>query len=165
MNELQSLINQVTEHATDVEIKLLKEFLKGIQNKQKKDAPTYLNAIFHMNTQFEENRCVVTLPVTPLSYNSFDMPHGGVIATLTDNAMGFLVNKDLSTEGKGAVTTTMTIHYVKASTEKTLIATASYLHKGRQTLVMECTVTQPDGKKIAYATGSFFVITPASPSK
>ncbi|WP_391208351.1 PaaI family thioesterase [Psychrobacillus sp. L4] len=165
MNELQSLINQVTENATEVELKLLTEFLKGIQNKQKKEAPTYLNAIFHMNTHFEENRCVVTLPVTPLSFNSFDMPHGGVIATLTDNAMGFLVNKDLSAEGRGAVTTTMTIHYVKASTEKTLIATASYLHKGRQTLVMECTVSQSDGKKIAYATGSFFVITPHSPSK
>ncbi|QFF98352.1 PaaI family thioesterase [Psychrobacillus glaciei] len=165
MNELQSLLKQVTDNATDVEIRLVQEFLEGIQNKQKKDAPTYLNAIFHMNTQFEEDRCVVTLPVTPLSYNSFDMPHGGVIATLTDNAMGFLVNKDLRADGKGAVTTTMTIHYVKASTEKTLIATASYLHKGRQTLVMECTVTQLDGKKIAYATGSFFVITPPNPLK
>lgn len=91
----------------------------------------------------------------PLIHNSFDMPHGGVIATLVDNAMGFLVNKDLHPEGKGAVTTNMTINYIKASSEKQLIATSTYLHKGRQTLVMECTITQPDGKKIAHATGSF----------
>lgn len=165
MNELQSLFHVVTESATEVELDLLKEFLKGIKNKQLNNAPTYLNAIFHMDTQYENGNCIVTLPVTPLSFNSFDMPHGGVIATLMDNAMGFLVNKDLHTEGKGAVTTNMTIHYVKAATEKTLIATSSYLHKGRQTLVLECTVTQPDGKRIAYATGSFFVITPSNSSK
>lgn len=165
MNELNSLITQVTENASEVEINLLKEFLKGIQNKQQEKAPTYLNAVFHMVTQYEEDKCIVTLPITPLSYNSFDIPHGGVIATLADNAMGFLVNKDLRSEGKGAVTTNMTIHYVKAATENTLVATATYLHKGRQTLVMECTVTQPNGKKIAYATGSFFVIDPANSSK
>ena len=118
-----------------------------------------------MDIQFEQDKCIVTMPITPLSYNTFDMPHGGIIATLTDNAMGFLVNKDLQPEGKGAVTTNMKIHYVKASTEKTLIATASYLHKGRQTIVLECTVTQPDGKRIAHATGSFFVINPSSSSK
>lgn len=165
MSKLQNLINQVTENASEVEIDLLTDFLKAIQNKQQNHAPTYLNAVFQMDTRFEEDTCIVTLPVTPLTYNSFNMPHGGVIATLADNAMGFLVNKDTKPEGKGAVTTNMTIHFVKAATEKTLIATSTYLHKGRQTMVLECTVTQPDGKKIAYATGSFFVITPPSSSK
>ncbi|WP_313891398.1 PaaI family thioesterase [Psychrobacillus sp.] len=164
MSELQLLINQVTENASEVEIQLLTNFLRGIQNKQQNNAPTYLNATFQMDTSFEDDKCIVTLPITPLTYNSFNIPHGGVISTLADNAMGFLVNKDLHAEGKGAVTTNMTIHFVKAATEKTLIATATYLHKGRQTIVLECTVTQPDGKKIAYATGSFFVITPPSPS-
>ena len=165
MNNLQTLLEQVIEHASEVEIYLLTDFLRGIQSKQENLAPTYLNAIFHMDTQYEEDTCIVTLPVTPLSHNSFDMPHGGVIATLADNAMGFLVNKDLHPLGKGAITTNINIHYVKAATEKTLIATASYLHKGRQTVVVECTITQPDGKKIAYATGSFFVITPPNLSK
>lgn len=162
MENLQTLYEQVTKEATDVEKGLLIDFLTGLKNKQEGKAPTYLNAAFQMDTTYEENKCIVTLPVTPLIHNSFDMPHGGVIATLVDNAMGFLVNKDLHAEGKGAVTTNMTINYIKASTEKQLIATSTYLHKGRQTLVMECTVTQPDGKKIAHATGSFFVITPSS---
>lgn len=165
MNELQTLLKEVTTNASEVELNLLKDILKGIQNKQQNLAPTYLNAVFQMDTQFEDNCCIVTLPVTPLSYNSFEMPHGGIIATLADNAMGFLVNKDLHAEGKGAVTTNMTMHFVKAATEKTLIATATYLHRGRQTSVVECTVTQPDGKRLAYATGSFFVITPPNASK
>ncbi|MER2263096.1 MAG: PaaI family thioesterase [Psychrobacillus sp.] len=162
MENLQTLFEQVTNEATDTEKDLLTDFLRGLQKKQQGHAPTYLNATFQMDTRYEDNQCIVTLPVTPLIYNSFDMPHGGVIATLVDNAMGFLVNKDLHPEGKGAVTTNMTINYIKASSEKQLIATSTYLHKGRQTLVMECTVTQPDGKKIAHATGSFFVITPSS---
>ena len=89
-----------------------------------------------MDTKYEDDHCIITLPITPLSYNNFDMPHGGIIATLADNAMGFLVNKDLHSEGKGAVTTNMTVHYLHASTAKSLIATATYLHKGRQTLVL-----------------------------
>lgn len=165
MKELQELVNVVTENASQVELDLITNFLIGIQKKQQNLAPTYLNAAFQFETTYEDDYCTVTLPVTPLSYNNFDMPHGGVIATLADNAMGFLVNKDLFPEGKGAVTTNMTVHYVRAATEKMLLATATYIHKGRQTLVLECTVTQPDGKKIAYATGSFFVITPPNSLK
>ena len=165
MNDIQYLLNEVTENATEIEINLIKDFLKGIQNKQQNIAPTYINAAFQMDTQFEAESCSVTIPVTPLSHNSFGMPHGGVIATIADNAMGFLVNKDLRPYGKGAVTTNININYVKAATEDTLIATATYLHKGRQTLVLDCTVTQPNGKKIAYATGSFFVIEPPNSSK
>lgn len=164
MNELQSLLNQVTENASETDMSLLKDFLIGLQKKQQTNT-TYLNAILNMDIQFEQDICIATLPITPLSYNTFDNPHGGIIATLIDNAMGYLVNKDLLPEGKGAVTTNMNVHYVKAATEKSLIATASYLHRGRQTLVLECTVTQPNGKRIAHATGSFFVINPPTSSK
>ncbi|PZX08074.1 uncharacterized protein (TIGR00369 family) [Psychrobacillus insolitus] len=165
MNKLQTLMQEVTENANQVELDLINNFLKGIQKMQQKEAPNYLNATFDFDTKYEDDCCIITLPITPLSYNNFDMPHGGIIATLADNAMGFLVNKDLHSEGKGAVTTNMTVHYLRASTAKSLIATATYLHKGRQTLVLTCTVTQPDGKKVAHATGSFFVITPPSSSK
>ncbi|SDM50616.1 uncharacterized domain 1-containing protein [Psychrobacillus sp. OK028] len=165
MNKLQDLFETVTKQATEQELNLVNDFLHAIQQKQQNDAPTYLNAIFQMDTQYKQDQCTVTMPITPISHNSFNMPHGGIIATLADNAMGFLINKDLRSEGKGAVTTNMTVHYVKSSTEKNLIATATYLHKGRQTIVMECTVTQPDGRKIAYATGSFFVINPPTSSK
>jgi len=165
MKNLQNLLETVTEQASEQELNLIKDFLNAIQHKQQNEAPTYLNAVFQMDTQYDQDQCIVTMPITPISHNSFNMPHGGIIATLSDNAMGFLINKDLHPEGKGAVTTNMTIHYVKSSTEKTLIATAKYLHKGRQTIVMECTVTQPDGRKIAYATGSFFVINPPTSSK
>ena len=165
MTELQGLFEQTLKDANELEKQLIKDFLLGIQNKQTGVAPTYINAALQMDTTFEGDTCKITMPVTPLIYNSFDMPHGGIIATLLDNAMGFLVNKDLRPLGKGAVTTNMTIHYVKATQEKTLIATSSYLHKGKQTIVLESKVTQPDGKTIAYATGSFFVITPSSSKK
>ncbi len=165
MKELQHLFEQTTKTANDVELQLIKDFLQGIKNKQDDIAPTYINAALQMETTYEGDTCKITMPVTPLIHNSFDMPHGGILATLLDNAMGFLVNKDLRPLGKGAVTTNMTIHYVRATQEKTLVATSSYLHKGRQTLVLESKVTQPDGKTVAYATGSFFVITPPSSSE
>lgn len=165
MNELQSLLHQVAENASEADMALLKDFLIAIQTKQQNTSTTYLNAVLQMDIQFEQDTCIVTFPITPLSFNTFDKPHGGIIATVMDNAMGYLVNKDLRTEGKGAVTTNMNIHYVKAATQESLIATASYLHKGRQTLVLECSVTQPDGKRIAHATGSFFVINPPDSSK
>ena len=72
MNELQSLLNQVTENASETDITLLKDFLIGIQKKQQNNATTYLNAVLQMDIQFEQDTCIVTFPITPLSYNTFD---------------------------------------------------------------------------------------------
>lgn len=153
-NELEDFLKE----ASPVEQQLVTDFIKSLEKKRQGEYSTFINATFQFDISFPNEECVVKMPVTPLSFNSFHMPHGGVIATLIDNAMGFLVNKDLRKLGKGAVTTNLTVHYTKATTEPMIYATASYIHKGRQTLVLEATAYSESGKKIAYATGSFFVI-------
>lgn len=144
--------------ATPTEKQLVNDFIYSLQDKRQGVYPTFINAAFQFEMEFPDDTCVVKMPITPLCTNSFHMPHGGIIATLIDNAMGFLVNKDLRPTGKGAVTTNLTVHYTRATTDDSIYAVASYIHKGRQTLVLEATAYDKSGKKIAYATGSFFVI-------
>lgn len=153
-----TLVQEFLQDATDVEQQLLTDFISSLQDKREGKYSTYINAAFHFDISFPDETCVVKMPVTPLCTNSFEMPHGGVIATLIDNAMGFLVNKDLRPQGKGAVTTNLTLHYTKATNDTSLHAVASYIHRGRQTLVLEASAFDSQGTKIAHATGSFFVI-------
>ncbi|MFC4354345.1 PaaI family thioesterase [Chryseomicrobium palamuruense] len=153
-NELENFLRD----ASPVEHQLVTDFIKSLEKKRSGDYSTFINAAFQFDITFPEDQCTVKMPVTPLCTNSFHMPHGGVIATLIDNAMGFLVNKDLRSIGKGAVTTNLTVHYTKATNDPMIYATASYIHKGRQTLVLEASAYSESGQKIAYATGSFFVI-------
>lgn len=151
-------IQSFYEQASETEQHLLTSFVQGLKDKRQGLYTTYINAAFQFDISFPEDTCRVEMPVTPLTVNSFGMPHGGILATLIDNAMGFLVNKELRPVGKGAVTTNLTIHYTKATTDAHVYSIASYLHKGRQTLVLEGSVYDTQGTRIAYATGSFFVI-------
>lgn len=151
-------IQHFYETASATEKELLDQFVQGLEKKRQGVYSTYVNAAFQFDISFPEKTCKVTMPVTPMTTNSFGMPHGGVIATLIDNAMGFLVNKDLRPTGKGAVTTNLTIHYTKATTEPFVYSVASYLHKGSQTMVLEASAYDSRDRRIAYATGSFFVI-------
>lgn len=64
MENLQTLFEQVTKEASETEKGLLTDFLTGLKKKQEGLAPTYLNATFQMDTRFEDNQCIVTLPVT-----------------------------------------------------------------------------------------------------
>lgn len=153
-----STIQSFLEQATETERNLLETFVNGLEEKRQGRYTTFVNAAFQFDISFPDETCRVEMPITPLTVNSFGMPHGGIVATLIDNAMGFLVNKDLRPQGKGAVTTNLTIHYTKATTEPSVYSIASYLHKGRQTLVLEASAYDAKGTRIAYATGSFFVI-------
>lgn len=96
-------------------------------------------------------------PLHLLSIIPLKVPHGGIIATIADAAMGGLASRSVP-EGFNVVTTNMNISYIATTTNKELIARGRFVHKGRQTLVMECDIEDETGRKLAIATGSFFVI-------
>lgn len=60
--------------------------------------------------------------------------------------------------GYNVVTTNMNISYIATTNNNELIARGRFVHKGRQTFVMECDIEDETGRKLAIATGSFFVI-------
>ena len=105
----------------------------------------------------EKKTCEITVPLNPVWNNSLDIVHGGVTATLLDTTMGTVVNAILP-EGYVAVTNQLNIHYIAPGIGDTLHCKAEIIHHGSKTMIIEGETYRSDGKKIAHATGTFFII-------
>lgn len=158
MNQsLTSKFEQILEEATPQDLQILSQWLDGMKLKQTGQTKTYLASSLLMERTVTDTYCTVTIPITPFIHNRLGIPHGGIIAVLLDTAMGLLANKTL-TPGYSAITTNLSINYIAMTKESHLNATATFIHKGKQTMVVEGVITDNNGKKLATGTGSFFVI-------
>ncbi|RDI47583.1 PaaI family thioesterase [Falsibacillus pallidus] len=156
--ELHDLLNDCINDAAEDDLLAIKQLLEGVKRKQHGLNGSYIGSILHMEKTVTENdRFSVTIPINEVTSNSLGILHGGITATVLDSAMGTLANI-LLPEGFGAVTSNLNIHYISPGLGNTITATATIVHKGSKTMVVEGEVLRDDGKKIAHCTGTFFVI-------
>lgn len=157
MNSLTDQFTRIIENSSTEDIKILTDYLENFEKKQKGEFSTYLSAGLNMTRITDEQSSIVSIPNTPFIHNNVDIPHGGILAVLLDTAMGTLANSKCPA-GFGAVTTNLTIHYLTVADDETISAEAQIIRSGRHTMVLEGNIFQKDGKHIATATGSFFII-------
>lgn len=155
--QLRELLEQSMEKATTEELEVLNNLLQGFNKKQKNINSSYIGGLLHMERTMDEKVCHLTVPLSPLLNNTLGIVHGGITATIIDSAMGTLANSILP-EGYGAVTTQLNIHYLAVGKGDFLQCKACIDHKGTKNMVLSADVHRSDGKKIAQATGSFFII-------
>lgn len=155
--QLRELLEQSMEQATTEELEVLNNLLRGFNKKQKSINSSYIGGLLHMERTMDEKVCHLTVPLSPLLNNTLGIVHGGITATIIDSAMGTLANSILP-EGYGAVTTQLNIHYLAVGKGDFLQCQAYIDHKGTKNMVLSADVHRSDGKKIAQATGSFFII-------
>lgn len=155
--QLRKLLEQSMEQATTEELEGLNNLLRGFNKKQKNINSSYIGGLLHMERTMDEKVCHLTVPLSPLLNNTLGIVHGGITATIIDSAMGTLANSILP-EGYGAVTTQLNIHYLAVGKGDFLQCKAYIDHKGTKNMVLSADVHRSDGKKIAQATGSFFII-------
>lgn len=155
--ELESMLHKFLEKATGTDENALAHVLEGMNNKLEGRTATYIGGILHYEKNPDKTVWEVTMPINPALYNSLDIVHGGLTATLADTAMGTLANS-LVPEGFGAVTSQLNIHYLTPGTGEFLRCRAEVAHQGKHTMVASAEVFRSDGKKAAQATGSFFII-------
>ncbi|MFE8695311.1 PaaI family thioesterase [Cytobacillus sp. FJAT-53684] len=155
--QLKELLENCMDHASTEELEVLTDILRGFHKKQNKINSSYIGGLLHMERTMDDKMCELTVPLTPLLNNSLGIVHGGMTATIIDSAMGTLANS-LLPEGFGAVTTQLNIHYLSVGTGDYLQCKAHIDHKGTKSMVLSADVHRSDGKKIAQATGSFFII-------
>lgn len=148
---------RILENSNTEDIKILTDYLANFEKKQQGEFTTYLSAGLNMTRVTDDQSSVVTIPNTAFIHNNVDIPHGGILAVLLDTAMGTLANQKCQ-PGFSAVTTNLTIHYLAVADEDTISAQARIIRSGRHTLVLEGNIFQQDGKHIATATGSFFIV-------
>ncbi|WNN77156.1 PaaI family thioesterase [Lysinibacillus capsici] len=155
--QVEQLVAEILQDSTEEDEEVLLHLLNGLREKQQGIHRRYINATLHMVGKFEPEVSEVRIPITPVIHNTIKVPHGGIVATIADAAMGGLASRSVP-EGYNVVTKNMNISYIATTTNKELIARGRFVHKGRQTLVMECDIEDETGRRLAIATGSFFVI-------
>ena len=107
-----------------------------------------------------EGKADITLPVSGRLAQGAGVVAGGILATLADEAMAHAVLSVLR-EGQKTVTTEMNIRYLRATDphkEGTLTAHARVVKPGRSVVTADAEIHDAQGRLLATAGGSFFVL-------
>lgn len=155
--QLRQLLESCIEKGSETDLKALVYLLEGVERKILQKRSTYLGNLLHMERKFEEGSCEIAVPLNPVLHNNLNILHGGITATVLDTVMGSLANEVLP-EGFGAVTNQLNIHYIAPGLGDFIRTSAEIIHHGTKTIVVSGEAYRSDGKKIAHATGTFFII-------
>lgn len=156
-NQVREVLEDCLAEASVEELEILMDVLLGFQKKQMNINSSYIGGLLHMERTITNDICELTVPLTPFVHNSLGIVHGGITATIIDTAMGTLANS-LLPDSYHAVTTALNIHYLAVGNGDYMKCKALLEHKGSKTMVISADVHRSDGKKIAQASGSFFII-------
>ena len=104
--------------------------------------------------EVESGRSVIYIDVEDTHLNGTGTLHGGVYASLIDNAMGLSV---LALVGVRTATIEMNVHFLGAVSEGRITCQSQVVHRTRRTATAEAKVHDADGNLVALGTGAFRV--------
>ncbi|MFC5649768.1 PaaI family thioesterase [Paenibacillus solisilvae] len=104
----------------------------------------------------EQEKVTISLDAQPHHLNLLNLIHGGVLASLLDNAMGLVVLQ-LCPDEK-TVTAYMNIHYLKSSGVGILTCDAELIHRSKRTLTTQSRIYGDDGELLAWGSGSYRIV-------
>lgn len=111
----------------------------------------------HIGAKVEEvdpGKSVVYIDVEDVHLNGAGTLHGGVYASLIDNAMGLSV---LALVGVRTATIEMNVHFLGAVKEGRITCRSEVVHRTRRTATAEAKVYDSDDNLVAMGTGAFRV--------
>ncbi len=120
------------------------------------------NPVNHFGFQLvkaEHGRAVFRMPVLELHKQIHRVVHGGVLAMLADTAGGFAAFL-AAPSGSRVVTIEMKINFLEAVENGEIKADARVLRQGRTTSVVDCDVTDQDGRLVSKALMTFSIVPP-----
>jgi uncharacterized protein (TIGR00369 family) len=102
-------------------------------------------------------RAVGSLETGPQHANPMGTLHGGVLCDLADAAMGMAFASTLA-PGESFTTMALGIHFFRPVWQARLRAEARVVNRGKNVGYIECEVTDQDGKQVAKANSTCFVL-------
>ena len=111
----------------------------------------------HIGAKVEEvrpGRSVIHIDVGDVHLNGAGTLHGGVYASLIDNAMGLSV---LALVGVRTATIEMNVHFLGAVNKGRITCSAEVVHRTRRMATAEAKVHDSEGNLVAMGTGAFRV--------
>ncbi len=109
----------------------------------------------HIGSQVEEvepGRAVLHIDVEEYHLNGNGTLHGGVYASLIDNAMGISV---AALVGVRTATTQMNVHFLGPVSSGRIVCRGEVVHRTRRTATAEAKVYDGEGNLVAIGTGAF----------
>lgn len=104
--------------------------------------------------EVEPGRSVIYIEIEDVHLNGTGTLHGGVYASLMDNAMGLAV---LALAGTRTATIEMNTHFLGSVNEGRITCHSEVVHRTRRTATAESKVYDADGNLVAMGTGAFRV--------
>jgi uncharacterized protein (TIGR00369 family) len=95
-----------------------------------------------------DGEATIEMEAGPEHANPMGTLHGGVVCDLADAAMGTAYATSLD-EGESFTTLELGVNFLRPVWDDRLTATASVVSEGRTVGLVECDVTNPDGKLVA----------------
>jgi uncharacterized protein (TIGR00369 family) len=102
-------------------------------------------------------RAVGSLRAGPQHANPMGTLHGGVLCDLADAAMGMAFVSTLAPD-ESFTTMTLSINFFRPVWQTLLRAEARVVNRGKNVGYIECEVTDQEGKQVAKASSSCFVL-------
>jgi uncharacterized protein (TIGR00369 family) len=107
--------------------------------------------------EIDGGRAVGWLRTGPQHANPMGTLHGGVLCDLADAAMGMAFVTTL-TPGESFTTMSLSIDFFRPVWQTLLRAEARVVNRGKNVGYVECDVTDQDGKQVAKARSSCFIL-------
>jgi uncharacterized protein (TIGR00369 family) len=118
------------------------------------------NPVNHFGFQLakaDRGRAVFRMPVLELHKQAHRVVHGGVLAMLADTAGGFAAFL-AAPPGSRVVTIELKINFLEPVEHGEVKADARVLRQGKTTSVVDCDVTDQDGRLVSKALMTFSVM-------
>jgi uncharacterized protein (TIGR00369 family) len=107
----------------------------------------------------ERGRAVFRMPVLELHLQFHRVVHGGVLASLADTAGGFAAFL-AAPRGSRVLTIELKINFLEGVKHGEIKADARVLRQGKTTSVVDCDVTDRDGRLVSKALMTFAILPP-----
>ena len=104
-----------------------------------------------------DGRAIGSLQAGPQHANPMGTLHGGVLCDIADAAMGMAFASTLAPD-ESFTTIALSINFFRPVWEARLKAEARVINRGKSVGYLECDVTDQDGKHIARANSTCFVL-------
>lgn len=105
----------------------------------------------------EVGRAVVELKIDERLHNPMGRVHGGVLAALSDAAMGIAFGRTLQPD-QDFSTIDLHIHFMRPVRGKLLTATGTMIQRGLRIGYVQCKITDDRGKEVASSSCSCTVL-------
>lgn len=115
------------------------------------------NILPAVDSDNEQGRAVVELPIDERLHNPMGRVHGGVIAALADTAMGIAFGRTL-TPDQDFSTIDLHVHFMRPVRGKKLTAVGTMNQRGLRVGFVQCKITDESGREIAGASCSCTVL-------